>query len=270
MNNMPVYLNRSHFDHMPDGSKNEWKAFHNPKHYELAADAFIPLFWSLLFSQTDLKHAKYIDQFDIDDAIFAEARQACLDEYADRQYPYFITTQHQALENLENRKAGLLKIFGQNLEENYSNFQKLIQNEFPEFIILRTATINLGDHPEEILLGALRPFEHLENTDQDQEFWDLMKKDLARYKDLNYFLQGISYSKQAPRAKKQFIANPHFTEEPKPKEPLETVNWIIAVFVSLATVAVWLFTHSVQAAFITFLILAIVLGFILIKLAAKK
>ena len=96
---MPVFLNSCSYDHMPNGQQNEWYDFYREATLELEANAFFPLFWMLLFNPDHIKHAKYIDDFDIDDALSQVDREDCFHEFGERRYPYFVVSQQDALKN---------------------------------------------------------------------------------------------------------------------------------------------------------------------------
>lgn len=268
---MPVFLDSCPYDHMPYGHLNEWKDFFSPHTYELEANAFFPLFWLLLFQQDNIKLAHYIDDQDI-----AEESQTYRDEYLTEMegehYPYFIVSQADALENLSKRKSGFLKIFGDNFYESYSQFQHIIQAHYPQYILLRTNGLDLDNDSEEDFRSNLKYYENLEyETDEDDlEYWDDLKQERRRYQDLNYFLQGVSYSKIEPDSSEYFENATYSTTDYIYKDLPSYVYWIFGIIIAVPTILVWRSTHSNLYAFLTFVLLATIFCFIAIKLTKNK
>ncbi len=271
---LPVYLDSSPFDHMPNGNQNEWKDFFKPNTYEFEANAFFPLFWLLLFSQDNIKRARYIDQYDIDDERSSVDREECFDDFGESTFPYFIASQAQALANLEKRKAGFLKIFGQEFENKYDHFSHIIQENFPKFILLRPNGLDLGEQDEEFFRKDCIVYENLEHeiTMDDLKYWNDLKQDMRRYKnDLTYFLYGYNHAEQKTKNQENINLpennqlNTKNTNSPNIKKISEKIIWIIVIIVALATVIVLLQTQSIWYAIITFFVLAFTLSFLVSK-----
>ncbi len=269
---MPVFLDSCSYDHMPNGSLNEWASFYHPNTFELEANAFFPLFWLLLFSQENIKHARYIDDYDIDDEQSSIERDECLDDFGDNTFPYFIVSQMNALNNLQKRKTSFLKIFGENFSESYSQFQDIIQEHYPQYILLRTNGLDLGENSEEEFKSELKHYENLEHevNEDDLTYWNTIQKDMSRYQDLNYFLQGVNYSKTEHDSSEDFEDLTYSTSDYIYKDLPNYVYWIFGIIIAVPTIYVWRTTHSNLYAFLTFALFAAIFSVIAIKLTKNK
>ncbi len=267
---LAVYLSSSNYDHMPNGSLNEWENFYDPTSYELEANAFIPLFWSMLYSKQNIKNARYIDEIDFDNENFQIERKQYLEDFGESSYPYFVISQKEALQNLKSRKSGFLQLFGQQYEQDYFDFQNLIALHFPHYILLRTSGLDLDDKAEQNFANTIQHFEELAHVDENSppnHFWEVMIADLNAYQDKPYFFYGASIPSE--------IQIQQTDLEPEPTLQINhavpnTVMWLLAVIIAILTVAVWWFSQSILYSFITFVISAAVLSFVVIKISSKS
>lgn len=272
---MPVFLDSCSYDHMPNGSLNEWANFYHPNTFEFEANAFFPLFWLLLFQQDNIKSAKYIDDYDIEFKQGQLNREEYFEDFEDMaqsSYPYFINSQQQALENLSKRKTGFLKIFGEHFSESYSQFQDIIQEHYPQYILLRTNGLDLGENSEEEFKSELKHYENLEYeaNEDDLTYWNTIQKDMSRYQDLNYFLQGVNYSKTEYDSSEDFEDLTYSTSDYIYKDLPNYVYWIFGIIIAIPTIYVWRTSHSNLYAFLTFALFAAIFSVIAIKLTKNK
>ncbi len=268
---MPIFLDNCIYDHMPNGSDNEWKNY-SLHPYSREANAFFPLFWLLMFKQEDIKSARFIDDFDIDNVETEIDRQECFDDFGESTFPYFIVAQAQALENLQKRKSVFLNIFGQDLLKIYDHFQEIIQQYYPNYILLRTNGLDLVEKSEQNFRDGLSAFELLEyqHCEQDHKYWENIKADMQKYINLNYYLLGISSSNQFID-KLDYVENPNYVENKAVIKDLpNSIYWVLGILVGVPTVFAWFKTHSVFYALITFIILAAVLSFLVIKYTSRN
>lgn len=266
---MPVYLISSNYEHMPNGSLNEWENF-KASSFSLEANTFFPTFWLLLFQQNNIHQARYIDDYDIDHSDTQIDREECFDEFGDSSFPYFIVSKTQAIENLRNRKTAFLNIFGQNFLQQYDDFQTIIHQYYTDHILLLTNGLDLSENSENEFRKELHAFELLEYPEQkqDDEYWNNLKNELRKYTDLNYFLYGKNYSEH-----KQFtyVENPYYDEQKTVFKDLPNwVYWIFGIIIAIPTIYIWLKTHSNLYAFLTFIVFAALFSFIAIKLTNQK
>ena len=269
---MPVFLNSCSYDHMPNGQQNEWYDFYREATLELEANAFFPLFWMLLFNPDHIKHAKYIDDFDIDDALSQVDREDCFHEFGERRYPYFVVSQQDALKNLKDRKQTFLDLFEQDLSSYYQHFQELIEEYYPDFILLRTNGLPLTEHSEQSFRQQLSAYALLGqiHADQDHDYWQTTKIEMQKYTSLIYFLQGSSDLEGYRNPPEPLENQNDVVTEPPYKDLADYVYWIFGIIIGLPTVYIWFKTHSWFYAIITFIVLSAIFSFIAIKLTRKR
>ena len=110
---------------MPNGNYNEWKAFDAANVYSLETYGNFPIFWLLLFQKDNIKHAKYIENVDLEDEYAKDDRKEFWETHGDSSFPYLIVSQIIGLNNLKKRKQQFLHVFGQEFLEPYEYFEKL-------------------------------------------------------------------------------------------------------------------------------------------------
>lgn len=187
----PVYLSSSALPRMPDGSRNEWQGFFGDG-AELEANAFFPLFWLALFSESDIRHARFIDEYDIDDEDAAVEREECLDDFgADATYPYLVTDNATAVARLAARREGIVGAIGERYRPIYEAFEALIAQRYPQYILLRTKGLPDAADAEPGLRGELAETERL----KDGKALASLMRDLERYDaDAVWTLAGLGAS----------------------------------------------------------------------------
>lgn len=124
---------------MPVGDRNEWREYNAGEHVGLEAKNAIPLFWACLFTESDIKRTRLIDDIDKDDS---EGRAAFLkiSGYGpDVTYPYFVTAKDKALKRLAGRRDVILAAIGERYAPIYDGFTKLIETRFQPYILIQTA-----------------------------------------------------------------------------------------------------------------------------------
>lgn len=135
----PVYLSSSSLPRMPEGSRDEWRGFFGPG-AELEANAFFPLFWRALFSAGDIRHARFIDAYDISDEASTIDREECLADFgAEATFPYLVVDKATAVARLTERREAAIGAVGERYRPIYESFEALIAQHFADHILLRTA-----------------------------------------------------------------------------------------------------------------------------------
>lgn len=145
----PVFLNDAPYDHMPNGSANEWSSFFSKDGQELEANAFFPLLWMALFAVEDLRWARLIDDEDMD----SPAREDL--DVGDIRYPYLVTSQEGALARFAQRKPYLQAELGPKYAGVVDAFEELIRLKYAPYILLRTSGLPDPEMQEPGLLSAL-------------------------------------------------------------------------------------------------------------------
>jgi len=140
----PVFLSSSALPRMPEGSRNEWRGFFGHGG-ELEANAFFPLLWRALFGADDIRHARFIDEYDIDDEAAAADRAECLEHFgAEATYPYLVTDKRTALARLASRREAILAAVGERYRPIFDCFAELIAHGFADHLLLRTSGPGIG------------------------------------------------------------------------------------------------------------------------------
>ena len=266
----PVFLTSSHMNHMPVGSQNQWAKFFQTASFELEANAFIPILWLMLFKQDHILWAKYTDDLDLNDERLLDNLEDYQDTFGDHYYAYLVVDQKQALINLKNHQAIFTAIFGTENSFQFEQFKSLIEQHYPQYILLRTSGLPIDSNDANFLI---RPLQHIENFQYDHsnrdEFSALQRADLARFDDHPYFFYGVNNN-----AIYEPINNEaNRLQENQPSTVAKSTGLTIlicTIIVVIVTFAVWFTTYSILYAVLAFLISALVLGFISSKLGQQK
>lgn len=291
----PVFLTSSQLGHMPIGSLNQWHDFYCSASYELEADGFIPLLWLLLFSRENIQWAKYSDDFDTDHVNAETDFTEVQDNSEESQFAYLVISQQHALANLESRKHELLNIMGNDYASEFLNFQALIKQHFPAYILLRTSGLSLDPDDAEFLEVPLFHIETLSHpqsslTEDTQAFWEFIRQDMQRYEDKKYFLYGSnsvmlthpnmmlheeSAVTDQNTSETPSIQNAHAShineQNSEPQSALSSwMVWICTAIVVLATLAVYFTTQSALYSAVVFFVSAFILGFISSKMGQEN
>lgn len=160
----PVYLSSSSLPRMPEGSRDEWRGFFGPG-AELEANAFFPLFWRALFSAGDLRHARFIDAYDISDEASTIDREECLADFgAEATFPYLVVDKATAVARLTERREAVIGAVGERFRPIYESFEALIAQHFADHILLRTAGLPDAGDAEAWLRADLDGIVHLQDS----------------------------------------------------------------------------------------------------------
>ncbi|MGB7194000.1 MAG: hypothetical protein WBD81_11115 [Collimonas pratensis] len=160
----PVFLNDCKLPAMPSGERNEWRAFWDDARIELEANGGPPLLWWCIYGEADLKFARMIDDFDIDDPEGERAEFQVDTENPDALYPYFVTAKKQALQRLAQRKEKVVAALGEQYRAVYEAFEKLVATHFDGFVLLRTAGLpDIADGEQWMRTGA-QSMDRLDNN----------------------------------------------------------------------------------------------------------
>lgn len=271
----PVFLTSSSFSHMPLGSQNQWQDFFQTASFELEANAFIPILWFMLFKQDNLHWAKYIEDLDFNDIHHQNDFEEYQQEYADEHYAYLVIDQQQALVNLAQQKSVFLEIFGAEHLGYFADFQAMIEQHFPQYILLRTSGLPLDPDDAEFLLHPLQQLENYQsNTAQNSDFAEFQREDFARFEDQSYFFYGktptIVLESDLKNQIDPFENSEIFTSmTTQDTRSSSLAIWLCTAIVVLATLTVYFSSHSLLYSAIVFFVSAFVLGFISSKIQKK-
>lgn len=273
----PVFLTSSQIGHMPIGSENQWLNFYQTADFELQADHFVPILWFMLFKTEDLRWAKYTDLLDVDDTQQQDLLVEYHRDFADHQYAYLVTDQQHALDNLEQNKAFFLETAGAEQQVHFEHFKSLIEQHYPDYILLRSSSLPPEFDSDEHLRFPLQQLEQFQNDpSQDNGLAHYQKVALSQFDDYAYFFYGIdpttmTHNTHDTVAQETVVQDTEQAQpQLKPTENAATAVWICTAIVSILTLAVWFNTHSVLYAFVVFIVSAFILGFISSTIGKSK
>lgn len=278
----PVYLSSSTLPRMPEGSRNEWRGFFGHGG-ELEANAFFPLFWRALFSESDIRHARFIDAYDIDDEDSAIEREECLEEVgADAAYPYLVIDKATALTRLATRREAVIAAIGERYRPLYEGFEDWTARSFESHILLRTQGLPDAADAEPWLRAELASIDRL----NDKKALDGLMADLSRHDaDAVWQLAGIGASPDDawptpelrtlfPNPRQQKPRKPQAAQRSSSSKPRSWIDpvleWLAVALAAGATLGTYAFTRSVWLALLAFLCAALALGFGVARLRGPR
>ncbi|CAA2106516.1 hypothetical protein [Variovorax paradoxus] len=282
----PVYLSSSPLPRMPEGSRNEWRGFFGSG-AELEANAFFPLFWRALFSEDDIRCARFIDEYDIDNEDAATDREECLQDFGpEATYPYLVIDTATALARLSARREDLIAAIGERYRPIHDAFEAFVAQGFPHHILLRTQGLPDAADAQPWLRAELAA---VDNPSGSGALAPLLK-DLARHDtDPVWTLAGLGSSADEawppdtlrecfpdPRRRKRADArSPSLRQLPdKPHRPRSwldpALEWLGAFAAAGAALGAYLFTRSGWLAALAFLCVAVASGFGIARLLGSR
>ncbi|NUQ28990.1 MAG: hypothetical protein HOQ35_10815 [Acidobacteriaceae bacterium] len=275
----PVFLNNAPYDRMPNGSANEWSTFFSEDCQELQANAFFPLLWMALFSVEDLRWARLVDDDDIGSSVREEA------EVDDVRYPYLVTSQQKALGHFAQRKPRLKAELGPKYAGVVDAFEELIRSKYSPYILLRTSGLPDPEMQEPGLLAALTEMEEFGRGKPAAGFVDLSFRDVRTQPGRSALIvltgagdeavwlsEAIAGRSGEPRERRDRTSGgtqnkPTATSSSYKSNPV--AEWGAAIVLGLATVGVYLRTHSALLAIFAFLAVTAIAAFVLLKFSKR-
>ncbi|WP_454909134.1 hypothetical protein [Variovorax gossypii] len=281
----PVFLSSSALPRMPEGSRNEWRGFFGHGG-ELEANAFFPLFWRALFSTDDIRHARFIDEYDIDDEDAAVDRAERMNDFgAEAAYPYLVTDKRTALTRLASRREAILAAVGERYRPIYDGFAELIAHGFADHLLLRTSGLPDAAEAGKWLHAAIAS---IDTPDAASGEMKALAKDLSAYGANPVWLlsgTGVTDAGSWPTEELQSLFPPADRKKPKPSpaasrperapgkpkswlDPM--LEWLGALVAAGLALGAYGLTRSVWLAVLVFLVAAVALGFGIAKLRGPR
>ncbi|WP_432731224.1 hypothetical protein [Variovorax sp. W6] len=280
----PIYLSSSNLPRMPEGSRNEWRGFFGHG-AELEANAFFPLFWRALFSEGDIRHARFIDSYDVDDEDSTIEREECLEDFgAEATYPYLVTDKATALARLAARREAVVAAIGEGYRPLYEGFEAWTAQGFASHILLRTEGLPDAADAEPWLRAELTLIDRL----GDSSALANLMSDLSRHDaDPVWLLAGVGASPDGPwpppelralfpdprqrKPRKEGAASRPVEHRSKPRSWIDPVlEWMAVVLSAGAGLGTYAFTRSIWLTLLVFLCAAVALGFGVAKLRGSR
>lgn len=249
----PVFLSSSTFAHMPIGQQNQWSEFFQTASYELEANGIIPILWLMLFKPENLQWANFLDDLDHDQHdIEAELAQQQLDN---NQYAYLITDQKSALLNLEQQKKQFIHIFGQEYTFSFDHFYSLIQQHFPDYILLRTSGLPLAPNDQSFFAEPLQLLEHgIPESERKTLLIQALQQDLKHHPEPSLFFYGVDHFQNqtielAPQVNEpDALINSELEEIKEPETDTQKSSnlmlWFSIIIIALICAGIWFFKGS--------------------------
>lgn len=285
----PIFLSSASQPRMPEGSRNEWRDFFGHG-VELEANAFFPLFWRALFGADDIRHARFIDEYDADDEASAVEREECLEDFgAEAAYPYLAIDRATGITRLAARREAIIGAIGERYRAIYESFETLIAQRFADHIVLRTRGLPDAADAEPWLRACLAEIENLPGGKALEQ----IRSELARHDvDPVWTLAGTGYEAWPSAALRERFPDPRKKRTGAPPMPSQSeeshrphaaktprkagggwdnvLEWFGAVVAAGAGLGVYVMTGSGWLAALAFLAAAVALGFGIVKLRGPR
>lgn len=274
----PVFLTNSNLGHMPIGSQNQWSLFYHSATFELQADNFVPFLWLMLFEKNDLYWAKYTDLLDTDEPNLQNALLEYQHDFGEQEYAYLVTDQQQALKNLEHNSAFFIHSFGEENLSYYEHFKQMIEQYYPNYILLRSSGLDTELNQVDHLSFPLQQLYYFQqDPSQENALSAYQKVALSQFDDYAYCFYGIDPTTMALDAQNNAESDLESNHEMLSEQALQptdstsgTAVWMCTAIVSILTLVVWFNSHSILYAFLAFIVSAFVLGFVSSRIAGRK
>ncbi|MBN3797356.1 hypothetical protein [Burkholderia sp. Ac-20392] len=270
----PVFLESPPWPRMPEGRKGELHAYFAAGGPSLEANAFVPLFWRVLFGPDDVRFAYRIDDFDPEDQAdeLDEYLEGATPEERDARYPYLVTTKASALARAAARRDNLVDQLGERYRSIYDAFVDYVATAFGEFVLVRTsglpiahddmnafatelAQVAMLERQKEPCAGLAREIEELRRAPDADAVWRVTGSGDA-HADIHpwpsHALADV-FPACAPRAR-QAAPIPRDTEDKpryRPRNRLDNVlEWGAACVFAAVFIGTWITTKSIWLAIV--------------------
>ncbi|VWB08477.1 hypothetical protein BLA6993_00214 [Burkholderia lata] len=270
----PVFLESPPWPRMPEGRKGELHAYFAAGGPSLEANAFVPLFWRVLFGPDDVRFAYRIDDFDPEDQAdeLDEYLEGATPEERDARYPYLVTTKASALARAAARRDNLVDLLGERYRSIYDAFVDYVATAFGEFVLVRTsglpdvsettdafatelAQVALLERQKHVDAGLAREIQELRRALDADAVWRVTGSGDA-HADVHPWPSHAladAFPACAPRAR-QAAPIPHdAADKPRyrPRNRLDNVlEWGAACVFAAAFIGTWITTKSIWLAIV--------------------
>ncbi|WP_322085019.1 hypothetical protein [Burkholderia sp. BCC1999] len=264
----PVFLESPPWPRMPEGRKGELKTYFAAGGPSLESNAFIPLFWRVLFGSDDVRFAYCIDDFDPDDeaAELEEYLESATPEERDARYPYLVTTKASALARAAARREPLVALLGERYRAIYDAFVDYVATAYGEFVLVRTSGLpDVSDQTDAFAteLAQVASLEQQREPDAGlaREILELRR---AQDADAVWRTTGVgdahadvdpwpsrvlvdAFPACAPRARDAASAVRDVTDKPRYREGRldKALEWVAVGVFALAFLGTWIKTRSI-------------------------
>lgn len=285
----PVFLESPPWPRMPEGRKGELKTYYAAAGPSLEANAYLPLFWRVLFAAEDIHFAYVIDEFDPDEAAveLEEFLDGATQAEKDAKYPYLVTTKTLALGRAARRRDNVIEWLGERYRPIFDAFIDYISTAYGGFILVRTGglpdvtdatewmTTELEqvaglDHGGRLQDGLIKEIEDLKRAADSDAVWRTTGTgnphgEVDRWPSLSLT---ETFPACAPRARQSASEPPQATATPQYRTPNKldkALEWVaILVFAGVA-VGTWAATRSVWKAVVATIAATAIMAWLLVR-----
>lgn len=264
----PVFLESPPWPRMPEGRKGELKTYFAAGGPSLESNAFIPLFWRVLFGADDVRFAYCIDDFDPDDEAteLEEYLETATPEERDARYPYLVTTKASALARAAARREALVALLGDRYRTIYDAFVDYVATVFGEFVLVRTGGLPDVSDQTDAFATELAQVASLEQQREPDAGLAREIQELRRVQDADavWRTTGVgdahadvdpwpsralvdAFPACAPRAREAAPAVRDATNKPRYRESRldKALEWVAVGVFALAFLGTWIKTRSI-------------------------
>ncbi|MCI3208097.1 MULTISPECIES: hypothetical protein [Pandoraea] len=285
----PVFLESPPWPRMPEGRKGELKTYFSADGPSLEANAYLPLFWRVLFSAEDIHFAYVIDDFDPDDDAveIEEFLESSSPDEKDARYPYLVTTRSLALERAARRRDNVIQVLGERYRPIFDAFVDYISSAYGGFVLVRTsglpdvtdatgwltteleqvATVDHGTHLPDALAKEVDDLKRAADSDA---VWRATGTGNPRADVNPWPSQALiaAFPACAPRARAATSNRQPTANKPRYRTPNtldKALEWVaIFVFAGVA-VGTWAATRSVWKAVVATAVVTAVMAWLLVR-----
>lgn len=290
----PVFLESPPWPRMPEGRKGELKTYFSADGPSLEANAYLPLFWRVLFSVEDIHFAYVIDEFDPDDeAVEIEAfLEGATQAEKDAKYPYLVTTKALALERAARRRDNVIELLGERYRPIFDAFVNYLGTAYGGFILVRTgglpdvtdatewitteleqvAALDHGAHVQAALADEIEDLRRISDTDA---VWRSTGTGNPRAEVNPWPSRSLveTFPACAPRSRPAAAERPPAVEKHQYRNPNafdKALEWVAILMFAAVAVCTWAVTRSVWKAVVATVVVTGIMAWLLVRVRRTR
>ncbi|VVE65451.1 hypothetical protein PAN31117_01874 [Pandoraea anapnoica] len=289
----PVFLESPPWPRMPEGRKGELKTYFSADGPSLEANAYLPLFWRVLFSVEDIHFASVIDEFDPDDDAveIEEFLENATQAEKDAKYPYLVTTKTLALERAARRRDHVIELLGERYRPIFDAFVDYLGTAYGGFVLVRTgglpdvtdatewmtteleqvAALDHGTHVQAALADEIEDLRRIPDTDA---VWRSTGTGNPRAEVNPWPSRSLvdTFPACAPRSRPAAAERPPAVEKHQYRDPNvldKALEWVAILVFAAVAVGTWAVTRSVWKAVVATVVVTAIMAWLLVRVRRK-
>ncbi|BET09836.1 hypothetical protein [Pandoraea sputorum] len=290
----PVFLESPPWPRMPEGRKGELKTYFSADGPSLEANAYLPLFWRVLFSVEDIHFAYVIDEFDPDDEAveIEEFLEGATQAEKDAKYPYLVTTKALALERAARRRDNVIELLGERYRPIFDAFVNYLGTAYGGFILVRTgglpdvtdatewitteleqvAALDHGAHVQAALADEIEDLRRISDTDA---VWRSTGTGNPRAEVNPWPSRSLveTFPACAPRSRPAAAERPPAVEKHQYRNPNafdKALEWVAILMFAAVAVCTWAVTRSVWKAVVATVVVTGIMAWLLVRVRRTR